>query len=206
MQAARSVNALRAYLKKNWALDEGEMAVPGTAPLRGFATYPLTAQEHDPKVQYRNTLPCPQSRVENVLQAIPGLAVVAREATQLAEAFAAKRGEGVDLKLHNFHILRQSEDTASGSSFDYHVDQKDVSLGPLDVSVSVKLTQDPPEGSGSWMQMQGGEAEPYGKKAGSCIVFKSKAMHRSIATTQDMGTVLKVVFFFEVSGGSTLSV
>ena len=61
----------------------------------------------------------------------------------------------------------------------------------------MKLTEDPPRAYGSWMQMLGGEAVPYGKAEGSAIVFTSSVEHRSLETSLDMGTVLKVVFFFE---------
>ena len=100
-------------------------------------------------------------------------------------------------QLSNFHFLRQHAELSAASSFDYHTDRKYKSQGPLLQTVSVKLTEDPPRAYGSWMQMRGGEPLPYGKAAGSAMVFTSSVEHMSLETSTDMGTVLKVVFFFE---------
>ena len=131
----------------------------------------------------------------NVLKAIPGLGAVAEAATEIAQAKAAKEGRAVT--LHNFHLLRQSAELMSGSSFSYHVDLTDTSLLPLEYTVSVKLTEDPAQASGSWMKMAGGTAMPYGKEARSGLVFSSSAMHMSLDCEPEMGTVLKAVFFFQ---------
>ena len=125
---------------------------------------------------------------------MPGLQALARDATNTVQARSV--ADGVEVALHNFHFLRQSFELMSGSSFSYHADFKDVSLAPLEYSLSVKLTEDPAAASGSWMQMAGGEPMPYGKAAGSAMLFHSAAVHRSLECAPDMGDVLKVGFFF----------
>ena len=75
-------------------------------------------------------------------------------------------------------------------------DVRDDTLGPLETTVCIKLTQDPPGVSGSWMQMTNQKATPYGTEAGSAICFRSCVSHRSLKTDPAMGTVLKLVLFF----------
>jgi hypothetical protein len=62
--------------------------------------------------------------------------------------------------------------------------------------VSVKLTEDPVKGSGSWMKMVDMEPVPYGKAAGSALCFRSSTEHMGLHTAEDMGIVMKIVFFF----------
>jgi hypothetical protein len=190
-----SVRELRSYLEQCWGLDTGSMPVPNAKPLNGFSMYALTSQEHEEETQYHNTLACPMSRVVQVTEAVPGLTDVTREATRMGVEAAQRDGKVA--QLSNFHFLRQRAELGGASSFDYHIDKKDKSGGPLLQTVSVKLTEDPPRALGSWMQMRGGEPQPYGKAEGSTMVFASSVEHRSLETSTDMGTVLKVVFFFE---------
>ena len=177
LQCTNSVHAFCNYLRTWWGADSGELRVEGLKPLRGFGTYGEVQGEHSAVLQAHNTLSCPPARVTNVIKKLPGLQEIVKEGTALAQLDADNRYKVVALR--NFHVLRQAHSLDAGTTFGFHTgsstsslshltqahapppppdhhqfsDRRDDTLGPLETTVCIKLTQDPPDAPGSWMQM-----------------------------------------------------
>ena len=104
------------------------------------------------------------------------------------------------MSLWNFHVLKQSAARDSGSTFGVHVDLADdasrARIKDLLVSVSVKLTEDPPTSGGTWMQVIGHPPVRYGEAAGSVTAFRSMIQHQSLLAPTSSGEILKIVFFY----------
>ena len=107
---------------------------------------------------------------------------------------------GEDVSLQNFHVLKQSSSRDQGSTFGVHLDLADdapkAKVRDLLVSVAVKLTEDPPESEGTWMQVIGHPPRRYGQAAGSVLAFRSMTKHQSLLTPTSAGEILKIVLFY----------
>ena len=160
-----------------------------------------------PPLCFPNPLPPPlrvggpknATRVASIIRVMPGLAGVEAEATKLAQS-VAKEQFGEEVKLWNFHLLKQARHLDRGSGFGVHIDERDDGKGKfrahLLLSLAVKLTSDPDGSEGSWMQVVGHGPVQYGASAASFVLFESSRPHLSLLTPVSVGTVLKIVFFY----------
>ena len=196
---ASGVSELRGYLLRHWTDDGCRLPLRQGSPLYSYDKYKLTAAEHNPTQQKRNTLRWGwgTARRLSLVTGLPGYQGVEREVWQLAVRLFPRLALGGD--IHNGHILRQFYEADGGSGFCRHVDLADGVEDStfLFLSVLVKLTDDPPGSDGSWMQVAGCEPVRYGSSAGSTIMFMSRSPHWSLRTPINMNKVLKVAFFFK---------
>ena len=199
--AADDIARLRKYVQCNWLLGpNNHMPLKGgqVQALRPYEKYRLTAAKYNQTAQLQNTLRWEHSekRDESLRKYLPGYDSVELDVRRKVLP-ALFPGVASCLGLHNGHILRQSYDTDGGSGFSRHIDEADDAEYPLYVSVAIKLTDDPADGGGTWMQVEGFQPVRYGSKAGSIVVFLSRRPHWSLRTPPKMGKVLKLVLFYK---------
>jgi hypothetical protein len=194
------VQELHQYLVKYWNHEKCYLPLKQSncRPIYCYLNYNLTAAEYDRNLQMQNTLRWTHthSRLATIRSALPGFVqlelgvqnVIAQQLPELASG----------LGLHNGHILRQFTLADSGSGFCSHIDEADgCDATFLYLSVAVKLTADPDDGEGSWMQVEGFEPVRYGNAAGSLVMFLSRRPHRSLRTPMNMKHVYKIVLFYK---------
>ena len=197
--SAESVGELRDYLQKHWSEEGCKLPIPGgSSDLFSYGGFHLTSAEFDSKQQARNTLRWSHkgTRYDSILDNLPGFRGIKDDVDQLIlerfpELAAALGG-------HNGHIIRQFFEADGGSGFSRHQDLADDAHVKiiLYLSVLVKLTDDPPGGTGTWMQVEGFEPVRYGAPAGSVVMFCSRRPHWSLRTPRNMGKVLKLALFY----------
>lgn len=203
------VQHLMDYLKAKWIHRGRKSCLPlanGGAPLYPYVGYAHTTSKYNKIAQLENTLRMKAkttSRLLNCQEKLPGLRLIVHEVKQvLIEKLGSTWANELDLL--NLHFLRQSSAAQGGSSFRYHTDEDDD--GPEDsifyLSVSVKLSEDPPGSTASSMRVLGFEPATYGKASGSTLIFLSRLAHKSMPTPDDLGHVYKLVLFYAFKQGS----
>ena len=198
--AESGVAQLCEYLQTYWKPHLGELRLRHPEKvLQGYQDYPVTTLKYDPVAQRENTLRWRKSvnTEKGMRQYLPGFDLIEQSVMKdLLPSLFPSFAHG--LSMYNGHILRQGHALDGGSSFDTHIDEADDAPNSvmLYVSVAIKLTDDPDEADGTWMQVEGFQPVRYGRKAGSVVVFLSRRPHRSLRTPRNMGTLLKLVLFY----------
>ena len=195
---------MRGYLLANWTETGQQLPVPTVQPLLPYFKYPWTSDTYSETMQLCHTLrPRPNARrFASLFKHLPGLQLIYDDVLPQAEQIAVTHFGMTDgIEMDNWHLIRQFWEADGGSGFGGHQDERDGEPEkPLLLSAAIKLTADPEEADGTWMQLLMPSKEPvrYGAAAGSVVIFPSCSVHRSLRTPLNMGKVLKLVFFFKV--------